>query len=590
MTTSANALTKIPTCQLFHSTRGNREAEILIVGEAWGREEAAARLPFVGPSGKELSRMLFEAGLNETKCLLTNVVSEQPKWNEFSHFLYPNAEKKTRFKFRGVYATPTLIEGVERLEALIDHLKPKLIIGLGNWALWALTDRATLSTVKGFTLPSGVMSWRGSELKTRSINGNHYDFLPTIHPASVLRSWDLRHLVVHDLKARAAGFLAGRKGSWGEPSFEYAANPDLDEVRSRLKAWIISARAGAESKNPLVLSVDLETARRSFITCIGIADETFSLCIPLYWLTPEGKAVDRWEEAEEVEIWTLLRELLESPGVSIVGQNFAYDTQFFARMMGIQAKVSFDTMLAHHLCWPGTPKSLDMLASLYLENYVYWKDESQEWASENDHLTNWTYNCKDTRYTFDIARELQKLIPHFNLTDQYTCQLEQWNLTRQLGLRGVRFDAGAKKEMRAELLLAQKKLEEFLLLCMPEEVRYTPTDRPWYASPTFAADLFYNQLGIQPVLHKKTKKPTLDASSFDPIKKRASWLTPVIDAMAQLRSINVFISHFLEVPLGPDGRIRTSFNVGGTDTFRWSSSANPFGEGTNLQNIPKGDS
>jgi hypothetical protein len=528
--------------------------------------------------------MLFEAGLNETRCLFTNVVDAQPKWNEFSDFLYPNSEKKLHFKFRGVYAKPELVAGVEKLEALIDRVKPKLIIGLGNWALWALTDRATLSTQKGFTLPSGIMSWRGSELQTREINGTQYRFLPTIHPASVLRSWDLRHLVVHDLKARAANFLSDRKSSWGEPSFPHAANPDFERVRSQLRAWIDLARA-----SPLALSVDIETARRAHITCVGIADGTFAICIPLYWIEPGGSARDRWTLEEEIEIWLLLKELLELPGVEIIGQNFAYDTQFFARMMGINCSVAFDTMLAHHLCWPGTPKSLDMLASLYLENYVYWKDESQEWASENDHLSNWTYNCKDTRYTYDIARELRKVISHFNLAEQYACQLEQWKLSRTLALTGVRFDSERKNEMRRELLGIQKRLEEYLLQCMPPEVRFTPTDRPWFASPSFAMDIFYRQLGIPPVLHKKTKKPTLDASSFETIKKRAPWLTPVVEGLEKLRSVNVFISHFLEVPLAPDGRMRTSFNIGGTDTFRWSSSENPFGEGTNLQNIPKGD-
>lgn len=34
-----------------------------------------------------------------------------------------------------------------------------------------------------------------------------------------------------------------------------------------------------------------------------------------------------------------------------------------------------------------------------------------------------------------------------------------------------------------------------------------------------------------------------------------------------------------------DGRMRTSYNVAGTETGRWSSSSNPFGSGTNLQNL-----
>ena len=143
--------------------------------------------------------------------------------------------------------------------------------------------------------------------------------------------------------------------------------------------------------------------------------------------------------------------------------------------------------------------------------------------------------------------------------------------------------------MRQELQEAFEVYQNFLLECMPQELRLTPTGKPWFNSPTFSMDIFYRQLGIQPVLHKKTKKSTLNVTSFETLKKRAPWATPIFDSLEKIRSIGVFISHFLDMPLSPDGRIRTSFNIAGTDTFRWSSSSNPFGEGTNLQNIPKGD-
>ena len=41
----------------------------------------------------------------------------------------------------------------------------------------------------------------------------------------------------------------------------------------------------------------------------------------------------------------------------------------------------------------------------------------------------------------------------------------------------------------------------------------------------------------------------------------------------------------LRTPLDPDGRMRCSYNVSGTENWRWSSSKNVYGRGTNLQNI-----
>ena len=44
---------------IWFGTSGPRDAEIVIVGEAWGVEELHQQRPFVGSSGKELDRMLL---------------------------------------------------------------------------------------------------------------------------------------------------------------------------------------------------------------------------------------------------------------------------------------------------------------------------------------------------------------------------------------------------------------------------------------------------------------------------------------------------------------------------------------------------
>jgi DNA polymerase I-like protein with 3'-5' exonuclease and polymerase domains len=54
------------------------------------------------------------------------------------------------------------------------------------------------------------------------------------------------------------------------------------------------------------------------------------------------------------------------------------------------------------------------------------------------------------------------------------------------------------------------------------------------------------------------------------------------------RSIGVYDATFLEMESDPDGRVRSSYKLTGTDTFRLASSENAFGRGGNLQNIPSG--
>ena len=62
-------------------TDGNPEAKILLVGEGPGAEEDRQGLPFVGPSGQLLDRMLGSIGLDRTKVLISNTVFWRPPGN-----------------------------------------------------------------------------------------------------------------------------------------------------------------------------------------------------------------------------------------------------------------------------------------------------------------------------------------------------------------------------------------------------------------------------------------------------------------------------------------------------------------------------
>jgi DNA polymerase I-like protein with 3'-5' exonuclease and polymerase domains len=102
-------------------------------------------------------------------------------------------------------------------------------------------------------------------------------------------------------------------------------------------------------------------------------------------------------------------------------------------------------------------------------------------------------------------------------------------------------------------------------------------------------EFFYDDLGVQVVLHRKTKKPTLDDEALQKIGKKNPLLQPLLDLIAEKRSLGVFLSTFCLMPLDSDMRMRTYYNVAGTETFRLNSGENAFGSGGNLQNIPKGE-
>ena len=60
---------------------GNPQARIVLIGEAPGAEEDRRGLPFVGPSGRLLDRMLASIDLDREKVLISNIIYWRPPGN-----------------------------------------------------------------------------------------------------------------------------------------------------------------------------------------------------------------------------------------------------------------------------------------------------------------------------------------------------------------------------------------------------------------------------------------------------------------------------------------------------------------------------
>jgi DNA polymerase-1 len=63
-------------------------------------------------------------------------------------------------------------------------------------------------------------------------------------------------------------------------------------------------------------------------------------------------------------------------------------------------------------------------------------------------------------------------------------------------------------------------------------------------------------------------------------------LAPLCQLIAELRTLGVFQSNFIEAKLDIDGRMRTSFGIAGPTSYRFNSRENAFYTGLNCQNIP----
>jgi len=135
---------------------GNPQAPVMFIGEAPGADEDRQGLPFVGPSGKLLDRMLAAIGLDRSGCYITNILPWRP----------PGNRKPTSFE------TELCLPFIRRH---IELIAPKLLVFLGGTAAATL-----LETNEGITRMRG-------QFRTFRTENCAIPALPTYHPAYLLR-------------------------------------------------------------------------------------------------------------------------------------------------------------------------------------------------------------------------------------------------------------------------------------------------------------------------------------------------------------------------------------------------------------------
>ena len=574
---------------LWFGTRGPRDAEIVVVGEAWGLEEAGAQQPFVGGAGNELVRMFAEAGIDHTSCLMTNVVAARPQNNQMWRYFYAKDEAPPGSDLRGLHPTRIVLDGLDKLNRQIRSYPRRLIIGCGNYPLWGLTDcsgyNQPTEEFGGRRTPNGIMNWRGS--MWHDLSGT-YQYLPLVHPAAILRQWELRAPTVHDLKARVPMAL---RGDWRpNPMPVFWAPPTFEQACLKLRYWINLAESGKQFK----LVNDIETAKRH-ITVQGFADSAnFAMAIPF---VKDGQLTSYWPIEQEIVLIDLIRRVLTHPNILITGQNWIYDVQYQDAYLAARPQSYEDTMLKHHLLWPGTPKGLDYLSSLYCNYHWYWKEDGKEWDTKGDIADLLIYNCWDCVRTFECDETLTTVIQQVGMDRQWQETKARAALALRMMLRGMRINRAHRAKLKLELAEAYNAICGELLTIVPQRWLPPPkTKTPkgkqptmWYSSPKQVKYVFEEILNIRPPKSRKTGNATLGAEALIEIGRKHPEWRGLIQRLETSRSVAVFQSHFIDAELDGDDRMRCSYNPAGTETFRFNSSKNAFGRGTNLQNLPRGE-
>ena len=133
--------------------QGDPHADLMFVGEAPGFHEDRQGIPFVGPSGQLLNRLLEGIGLRRQDVYICNVVKSRPPQNRD-----PQPDEIAACR--------------PWLDAQIRLVDPKVVVTLGNFAAKTLLETTTgITRLRGQTYP-----FQGRVL------------LPTFHPAAALHA------------------------------------------------------------------------------------------------------------------------------------------------------------------------------------------------------------------------------------------------------------------------------------------------------------------------------------------------------------------------------------------------------------------
>ena len=144
---------------------GNPDADLMFIGEGPGAEEDRQGLPFVGPAGELLGKIIGAIGLVRDQVYIANIVKCRPPGNRDP---LPDEVAACR----------------GYLERQIDLVRPRAIVALGRVAAQTLLDSE---------LPLGRLRGRWHSVRGVAVRA-------TYHPAALLRNASWKRPTWEDMK------------------------------------------------------------------------------------------------------------------------------------------------------------------------------------------------------------------------------------------------------------------------------------------------------------------------------------------------------------------------------------------------------
>lgn len=525
----------------------NKGSKYLLVAEAPGEQEVAGGRPLIGPTGQFVNSFLETIKLPRTWFDITNVVQHRPPENDLMEWLN-NEDERVEL-------------GRKALASLLASRKYDGILVLGWFALLNLVGKR------------GIDEHRGSIY--RMADGT--PVIGTYHPARLFEEPKLANVIFRDF------FKFQRMVTQGVP----------EPMKRNLVTFPTIADAHEFAEHGTYakwMAVDIEAdPKTKELTEVGFA-----------WSATDAITIRMCEPwAAEFVQW-----ILKTPSAKVF-HNASFDVPFLEFNLGWEVAGELnDTLLMHHTIYPEFPADLGFCASIWTDE-PYWKDLH----SNEDEALRQRYNALDVAVTAELFVTLGKKLASLGLSSTYERDRAVIRPAIEMSKLGIRYDFEEHGRLRSKMDLELSRWQRVLnarakRACLKKDgpkaqwlLGKLEDDDLNVMSPLQAPALLYDVLGL-PVQYdtkgkKKGKKKKVTTSQmkllnlYPNIEDRE--VKKTLRALLHCRRVRKMKSTYLteDTLCGKDGRIRTSFGVGRTETGRWTASTFLIDqEGANLQTVP----
>lgn len=514
---------------------GPIEHDLMIIGEAPGKNENEQGIPFVGASGEILNDCLKKAGIKRNECYVTNVSKYQPPANDITklHLVGIKIEEQA--------------ENLWRQE--IEVFRPKTILAVGDTALEYVCG------VKG------ILNYRGSILLAKD---GVTKVVPCVHPAALFSRYEdgqqkggleytYLKLIEHDI-ARAVEESKTRVLSLPDRQIDICRNSlDLHRFFDKYKL-LDKATVDIESINCVPV-------------CIGFAfHRHHALSIPLLQQIGKNKLTDMGKN-ELMECWRTID--IQLRRLKLVGQNFKYD-EFKLGLIGFRCPNVFsDTLLKTRVIFPELPlKKLHVQSSIWTRE-PYYKEEGKEFRLGKQKVEQlFRYNGKDCCVTHEIDEEQEKDLLELQETYKvplvdyyYNYMMKKHKFYLKMENVGFLVDIARKNELK-------KKYTELATIPHARIAELVGHEVNVNSYPQMF-ELLYRELKFKAMKRNPTSEDTivqlLGNHAKDKVKKE------ILTAILEERRIRTQTSRNINFSPDYDGRCKASFNISATETCRSST-------------------